>query len=136
MTLIELLFFLGMIAGGVFLFWVANIEYGLGVAFIAFPIGFLIVRLFYFILRQIFELWYTIFPLRPNCQKGTCTSDQYEIFIVDDDSFLCICKCGDKYLRVGSFFYKITPSGERQPYMKRKGLSWVVDDNTAYQKET
>ena len=71
--------------------------------------------------------YYAVFPLRPQCRRGKCKSEDYRWDAEDLQRFrmnpstspdtVFVCKCGDKYLCHGRCFDELLSDGVRRPYM-------------------
>jgi len=119
MTFIELAFFVVNICVGVLFAKVGAAKFGVAGGIGGFFLGFGIALCFWLALGKLLSLWH---PLRPVCKNGKCRAKDYEIVEISAEGTIWVCKCGDKYIRKGRTFMRLTEDGDTEPYMAYNGL--------------
>ena|SRR5688572_9919508 len=130
MTLIELLIFLiNCTIGCVLAIRLYAISGSVLLAVVGGIGGFLFGVVCVLALRQVANVWYKFFPLRPPCRRGNCLSDDYvwnaELSQLQKKDVF-VCKCGDRYVRNKRRFDELLEDGSIRPFMEHPFLvrSW------------
>ena len=82
-------------------------------------------------IRLSFNLWYRLFPLRPPCATGKCTSDDYTFDTRAVDCLDWQCGCGDRYRQhwpkdgAPPRFTRLDDAGDELPFRVRRWMRWV-----------
>jgi hypothetical protein len=68
------------------------------------------------------ELLNKVFPYRPICREGRCSSKDYKTIEWKGSNPVCVCRCGHKYLTEGRRFLQVLDDASTRRYMIRCGF--------------